>query len=227
MRDEGWLVCGWFTPDYRPWAEKLIASLNTVGAPYDIVETQKLVGGWEANTMAKAEQILAAMDRHPGKVIVFLDVDCEVRGDLSPLAQLRGDVAFLLPVKKKARGARLKPLSGTMVVRPTPQARWFVEAWASASAKSHWGAIDQHTLAVAMSSAPGVTIEPLDSKWCGLPGQEHLGAVIQHDNASRTLPKLTTTRRRLWALWQTLIARPSHKPAMPGAHRSPSPCAGR
>ena len=44
--------------------------------------------------MAKAQHILAAMNRHPDEVIVWLDVDCIVHGDLSPLADIRGDVAI-------------------------------------------------------------------------------------------------------------------------------------
>jgi hypothetical protein len=87
-----WIVCAWHTPSYRVWAFKLIASLNAVGAPHDIVEVPKLPGSWEDNTMAKPAQLLAAMDRHPDKAIVFLDVDCLVRGDLSPLAAINGDV---------------------------------------------------------------------------------------------------------------------------------------
>jgi hypothetical protein len=60
--------------------------------PHDIVEVPKLPGTWEANTMAKPAHLLAAMDRHPDKVIVLLDVDCRVLGDLTPLAGIEGDV---------------------------------------------------------------------------------------------------------------------------------------
>ena len=62
-----WIVCGWFTPDYRCWADKLITSLDAVGAPHDIVEVPKLPGSWEANTLAKPAQLLAAMDRIPAR----------------------------------------------------------------------------------------------------------------------------------------------------------------
>ena len=39
------------------------------------------------------------MDRHPDKVIVLLDVDCRVLGDLSPLAEIGGDVGFYVRTK--------------------------------------------------------------------------------------------------------------------------------
>ena len=56
-----WIVCGWFTEDdkYRPLAEQLAASLDNVGAPYDLVATPALSGGWEANTMV-------GLGIHPG-----------------------------------------------------------------------------------------------------------------------------------------------------------------
>jgi hypothetical protein len=81
--------------------------------------------------MAKARHILAAMDRHPDQVIVWLDVDCIVHGDLSPLADIRGDVAFRMHSKfrRHHKGARFRAQSGTMVFRPTPEARQFVELW--------------------------------------------------------------------------------------------------
>jgi hypothetical protein len=67
------------------------------------------------------------MDRHPDEVIVWLDVDCIVHGDLSPLADNRGDVAFRMHSKfrRHHKGARFRAQSGTMVFRPTPEARQY------------------------------------------------------------------------------------------------------
>ena len=127
MTDTPWVVCGWFTPGYRLSADKLIASLDAIGAPLDIAEVPKLPGTWEDNTMAKPAQLLAAMDRHAGKVVMFLDVDCEVLGDLSPLASITGDVGLLFYVRTKFRrsgGMRFGARSGIVVVRPTPVAGW-------------------------------------------------------------------------------------------------------
>jgi hypothetical protein len=78
--------------------------------------------------MAKASQLLAAMDRHPGEVIIFLDVDCEVLSDLSPLAGITGDVGFYVRTKyRRSGGMRFGARSGTVVVRPTPAARLYVK----------------------------------------------------------------------------------------------------
>src|SRR5918992_6126172 len=80
-----WLVCGYFTPDYRHCAEALAASLRTHHAPHHLFAIAK-AGTWEATSRQKPSAILGAMDRYPDKVIVWLDVDCQVLGDLSPLA---------------------------------------------------------------------------------------------------------------------------------------------
>ena len=90
--------------------------------------------------MAKPWQLLAAMDRHPNEVIVFLDVDCEVLGDLSPLAGITGDVGFYIRTKyRKTGGMRFGARSGTVVVRPTAGARQYVEAWATVARDAPWG----------------------------------------------------------------------------------------
>lgn len=60
----------------------------------DIVEVPRPAGSLEAVTLLKPAQLLAAMDRHPGKVIVFLDAYCAVRGQLDELATITSDVSF-------------------------------------------------------------------------------------------------------------------------------------
>ena len=199
------IVCAWHTPDYRPWADKLTASLDAIGAPYDIVEVPKLPGTWEANTMAKPGQLLAAMDRHPSEVIVFLDVDCEVLGDLSPLAGITGDVAFYIRTKyRRSGGMRFGARSGTVVVRPTPAARRYVEAWADAGRDAPWGDVDQTTQMIAMGRVP----------WC--PSRCCRG-VLRHGRRQRAgasrparlrIPRRPQDRawqRRLRRIWRALV----------------------
>src|SRR5262245_36056995 len=101
--------------------------------------------------------LLDAMDRHPDRVIVFLDVDCIVRGDLSPLAEIGGDVGFYLRTKWRHSGRmRFGARSGTVVVRSTPGARAYVEAWEDAAREAPWGDVDQTALMYAMARAPGM-----------------------------------------------------------------------
>jgi hypothetical protein len=102
------IVCGFYTEDYRHWLIPLVASLDRLGQAHDFVLAEKAGQMSETNTMAKAGHILAAKDRHPDEVIVWLDVDCIVHGDLSPLADIRGDVAFRVHSKFRShrKGAR-------------------------------------------------------------------------------------------------------------------------
>jgi hypothetical protein len=129
------IVCGFYTEDYRRWLIPLVASLDRFGQAHDFVLAEKAGTMWETNTMAKAAHILAAMDRHPDEVIVWLDVDCIVHGDLSQ--------------------------SGTMVFRPTLEARQFVEFWKQASERAPYGEIDQSSQVVAMAESIGTTFVPL------------------------------------------------------------------
>jgi hypothetical protein len=51
-----------------------------------------------------------------------------VRGDLSPLSQLSGDVAFHVQTRRRRNGGvRFRLRSGTLVIKPTAAARRFVE----------------------------------------------------------------------------------------------------
>ena len=159
------VVCAWHTPDYRAWACKLVTSLEARSIPHDIVEVPKLPGSWEANTLAKPAQLLAAMDRHPDKVVIFLDVDCEVLGDLSPLAGIGGDVGFYMRTKwRRSGGMRFGARSGTVVVRPTAGARQYVEAWEDAAREAPWGDVDQTAQMFAMGRAPGTSFTMLGGR---------------------------------------------------------------
>jgi hypothetical protein len=200
------IVCGWCTPDYRCWACKLVTSLDDRGIPHDIVEVPKLPGSWEANTMAKPAHLLDAMDRHPDKVTVFLDVDCQVLGDLSPLAKIGGDVAFYLRTKCRSGGARFGFRSGTVVVRPTPGARAYVHAWLDAAAEAPWGDVDQAAQMFAMGRAPGTSFTMLGVEYCATAGDCVPEPVILHDSASRGVRKIKPWQRRLRRLWRVLFA---------------------
>jgi hypothetical protein len=195
------IVAGWFTPDYRPWAAKLVASCEAVGVPHDVVEVHKLAGSWERNTCRKPAQILAALDRHPGRTIVFVDADAVVLGDLAPLARIRGDIGIRMTAKHKAgRGVRVKVLSGTIVVQPTPAARAFIEAWKRQCEAAAVGDNDQMAFGMALGAVTGIAIEPLAVRYCAVAGDRLLEPVILHDSASRNTAKIGTLRARLAAL---------------------------
>ena len=182
-----WLVCGWFTDDdvYRPLAEGLAASLDQAGAPYDLAATQKLAGGWEANTMAKPAHVLSAMDRHPGKTIVFLDVDCRIVGDLAPLVRgINSDLAIRFRSKARRNRTWMTPRSSTIVIRPTDAARQFVIAWRDASKNAGYGTIDQTTFITTLCRTPGVSFSSLALKWGAMADDNVSDPVIVHMGTS-------------------------------------------
>jgi hypothetical protein len=203
--DSTYVVCGFYTPDYHRWLPKLIESLINWEAPYCFVRVPKVRGGWDANTMSKPQHILTAMDRHPDQVIIWLDVDCEVFGDLSPLAGIRADVAFRMHSKYRRwhKGTRFRAQSGTMVFRPTPEARQFVEDWKVASEKAPYGEIDQSSQVVAMARSVGITFEPLPLIYCENPDEYFMEAVVRHSSARATL-RLPRTRGALRFLGRAL-----------------------
>ena len=185
----GWLVVGWFTPDYRHWATRLAASLDRVGAPYHLLACEKNTGHWEAETMRKARIVRRLRESHPGKTLILLDVDCEVRRSLEPLvASVNGDVAAFVRAKTTGRGkdrARIKVMTGTMVFRPTAGAQSFIDAWEQAQAECDSTDVDQTALMIALGRATNFTFQPLGAEWCALDATCHPDPAILHDNASR------------------------------------------
>jgi len=200
---DGWLVAGYFTPDYRHWAQGLAASLDSHGAPYHLFAVPKVAGGWEANTRAKPQAILTAMDRYPGKTLIWNDVDATVHGDLSPLAQIKADIAVRAGARRRGWRSGIKTVlnTGTLVIRPTPAARVLIESWADQSSKARRREHDQHTLLLAWPEAAGVTVTVLDPSWCGA------RAVIRHDVASRQ-HKSRFHRLRIDGIKSILSAKP-------------------
>jgi hypothetical protein len=216
-----YVVCGWYTPDYAGWASDLKRSLLRHGQPFELVSVPSHAGeSWEATTMRKAREVLKALDRHAGKTIIFIDVDCQVAGDLAPLTELRGDVAFYVhPRRRRSGHTKAHIRSGTIVLKPTPEARRFVERWAEISDRPEYGDVDQDALLLAINT-PGVLFEQLDVKWCFTKSDKCNGPVIIHGSASKSVAKISTTKRRLVALanrvfgeraWRPKGSRPAHR----------------
>lgn len=200
--DNGHIVCGWYTPDYARWAETLRGSLGRVGEQHDIVEVPFGSGGWERTTLRKPGELAAAMRRHPGRTIIFLDVDCEVLADLEPLAAIRGDIGLHMRLQRKSRGnGRLFARSGTIVARQTQAAHTFVAQWWAISKTAPGGYTDQYTLAEAIARTPGLTVENLDVAWCATAGDHVPNPHILHDSASKQTRKVSPLMRSAHHWW--------------------------
>lgn len=194
----GYMVCGWYTPDYAKWVAPLRLSLDRVHAPHDFVCVERERGGWELNTLRKPAMMEEAMRRHPGKTIIFLDVDAVVTGSLDELASINADIGVHFTIKVKSNGNHaLFARSGTMVLKPTRMARNFVSTWRSLSSGAPFGWVDQSTLLEAVLQTPGVTIEQLDVRYCATRKDLVERPIVLHDNASAKERKVPPWLRAL------------------------------
>jgi hypothetical protein len=195
VKPGNWIVSGFFTPDYRPLAQGLAASLDKVGDPYHFFATEKRPGGWEANTMAKAQAVATAMAAHPGRMILFLDVDTEVVGSMAPLAAtFTGDVGIRFRPKRRKGRLWMTVRSSTLVLNATEGARRFVARWIEEGRNAPPGEIDQTTFALAMVASDGVRFEPLALKWCAMDDDHIDGAIVVHQGVSQDAKKIRGLR---------------------------------
>lgn len=185
------VVCGWYMPDYAHRARDLTASLDAVGSPHDFVEAERVEGGWAKNVSVKPLHILAAMERHPGKTVVFSDVDCVARHSMQPFADLNCDIAVHMRSKMLRNGwPRWMTRTTVVVVAPTPAARQCIEAWEKLASV---GFNDQRTFPVAIARTSGVSVVNLPLSYCAM-ANEHPDPILLHDHASKDtwkMPKWT------------------------------------
>jgi hypothetical protein len=191
-----YIVCGFYTPDYAHWLPPLIASLDAHAQPHDFLLVPKTFRGWEANTRVKPMYISDAMSRHPSSVIIFLDVDCLVRGDLSPLASLHGDVALNITIQRqRGRGIWLRARSGTLVLKPNFRTRYFVHSWIDHCRRATYGEDGETALSRTIISDTDASIQQLHPRWRAPAGSLNPDDMIIHDSASRHLPKVCSATR--------------------------------
>jgi hypothetical protein len=156
---------------------------------------QKAPGGWERNTMRKATQALAALDRNLGRKVIFLDVDCDVRRPLNVFDSMNADVSVLLKFK-----TTVKARSGTMILNQTDNCRSFLKHWRDLSGDATVGMVDQQTLVPALFKVPGLSIQTLDVSYCAVPQDNLDHPAILHDSASLGTAKVPSWQKRLYEL---------------------------
>ncbi len=161
-----WLVVGWFTPDYRHWAERLANSLDRVGAPYHLFAKDGSSDGWLANTRRKPLIAEEAMARFPDKTIVLTDVDAEALRDISPMVETGADASAFMKAKLTFKGrAELQLSSRVIVLKPTAAARKFMADWQTECARVEKNIADEAALGIVLANSPGLTFAPLDVRF--------------------------------------------------------------
>jgi hypothetical protein len=182
-----WLVTGWFTEDdtYRPLAERFAANLSERGAPFHL--WSKPAGrGW--STRLKPAVVLETLDAYPGKTVILADIDCQMRGDIAPVANITGDVGITVLARNVRKGQKWRhwvaaeASSRVVVFRPTEGARVFLRRWADQIDRSHVNH-DEHSQIWAFLASPDVAFSYIDPIYSGREVGQLPGAVIEHDSA--------------------------------------------
>lgn len=181
----GWLVTGWFTPGYRPLAEKFAANLTEHGIPFHLW-AKPSAGAW--NTLRKPNVVMETMDAYPGKTVVLMDVDCSVRANIEPVTQIDSDVGIVVIARNMRKGKRwaywlaVECSSRVVVFNPTEKARAFAETWAETikcSEVNH----DEHAMAWAYLQSPSIDFNYIPQAYSAREVGQTADAVIVHDSA--------------------------------------------
>ena len=81
MSNRDVVICSFYTPDeyYAGHAKELKAQLEEIGVGYELLEVQKRQGeDWADVTRRKIGFIKEICDKHPDKMVFWIDVDCRI-----------------------------------------------------------------------------------------------------------------------------------------------------
>jgi len=189
-----YIVTGFYTPNYAEIAETFRHNLKEHSIPHKIYAVDMLGETWQVQPLRKPEIALRALDEHPDRSVILMDVDCSVQGDLSPLLEPRCDVA-VYPLRNKRRGS-LSASTRVVVVHQTVNARHLLTAWHQkcqdvirpvlsqgiSSWKRHIAAASDETLLRrAIDENPQVIVAPLPASYAGHSSRKD--ALVQHESA--------------------------------------------
>lgn len=198
------IVCGCYTPACAGWAARLGQRLDAVGVRHDFVAAEEIIDTGASGAGAKPLRVREAIARHPARTIIFVDANCRIAGtpdDFARLAAIKGDVGIRLRIADPSRRPVLvAPNGATLVLRPTTEARVFVERWIAASTAAPLDWSDQESLSAAVGDSPMVTITNIGTEFCAAEQDDYPRPVILHDGTD--VPK--GNGRPKWFARQTL-----------------------
>ena len=176
------IVIGFFTPDYAEAASAFAANLIEHGVSHHLYACAKVEGGWRAQIFQKPATLAVARRDYPDAVLVFMDVDCSIRGDISGILKTRGDIALRVKGRAVGRGYAMKFSSRVIVVMPTPGGTAFVDAWISECRDHEMGT--ESALVPAIEHSGGeFSLAALPLRYAGMELRDApAGAVIVHDS---------------------------------------------
>lgn len=170
------VVVSYYTPDYATHARQLVESCDYFGLPHD-VERVASRGTWAQDCARKPAHLRAALERHGW--VAWLDADARVVAE---------------PIELRDRGPMLSAhwrdgvelLSGTLVLRSSPEIAELLERWemGCAAEPTAW---DQRVLQRVVHAVSGLVVRVLPPSYAWI--REFMfmlgQPVIEHLQASR------------------------------------------
>lgn len=179
------IVIGFFTPNYEPSASAFSKNLITHRISHHLYARPVLGDSWYSQTRQKPTVLAMARADYPDRPLIFMDVDCTVRGDIGGILQSPGDLA--MRTKGTALGTTrraLKPTTRVLLLRPTVGADAFVAAWEAGCQHAGKGDSAEAILIEVMSDSPQrYAIGTLPLKYAGIELHDAPpDAVVVHDS---------------------------------------------
>jgi hypothetical protein len=183
------IVCGCCAAGAAYRAFPLRRRLDSLRTLHDLVAVDPHPGR-AAPVPCRPLQIRDAMDRHPGRTILFLDIDCQIvgtRDDLARAADIEGDIAFHARTHAYPDGkVGIVPHPETLVLRPTAKARVFISAWIESWERAAPSGSEQDTLTSALARVPELSVTLLGAEFCAAKQDSHPLPVILRARAATT-----------------------------------------
>jgi hypothetical protein len=192
------VVVGFFTPDYAGAAAEFATNLTERRLSHHLYARPKAEGGWFSQTRQKPSVLAAARKDYPKDILILMDVDCRVRGDITDILQSPGDVA--LRTKRTAVGSRyaLKPCTRVMLLRPTQGSAAFVGAWRAACDSSLPGSAEAVLMQSMADTPESYTVGTMSLRYAGMELHDApADALVVHDSIRDPTRPLWATRRRI------------------------------
>ncbi|MBY0559313.1 hypothetical protein [Hyphomicrobium sp.] len=189
------LVVGFFTPNYEPAARAFAQNLAEHRISHHLYARPIVEGDWYSQTRQKPTVLAHARRDYPNENLIFMDVDCRVRGDISGILNTRGDVVMRTKGTAKGTQRALKPTTRVLLLRPTPGADAFIAGWEGTCRSAGPGQSAEFMLIHAMSDSPEIySVGTLPIRLAGIELHDaHPDAVIVHDS-------IRDPTRPAWAL---------------------------
>lgn len=200
-----YIVTGFYTANYSGLSRRLRDNLDAYSIPHAIYPVEHIGETWLAQPLRKPSIVLRAMEEHPGRTVVLMDVDCTVHGPIDPIISDAADISIFL---RTDRQYRVHCSSRVVVFRPTQPTVDLLKAWQAScqdaldrlasvrapATKSRSRSLiaenDETLLMRAITLQKNLTIKMLPIEYAGNAHGLVPDAVISHDSAhDKVLPR--------------------------------------